>query len=94
MSGINLNNLYKDITSKWGKKNTEGFTKFIEQKTGIEMENVIQTLATKEDLHKVELRLDGKINNVKAGIEKMKFDLIKWVVGLRIAQTILMLTLK
>lgn len=91
---MNLNNLYKNLTSKWGKRNAEGLTTSIEQKTDIEMEKIIQTLATKEDLHKVEIRLDGKINNVRVGMEKMKFDLIKWVVGLWIAQTILMLTLK
>ncbi|GAB6141001.1 hypothetical protein JCM14076_17300 [Methylosoma difficile] len=36
-------------------------------------------LATKQDLRELELRLEAKINNIK-------FDLVKWIAGMLLAQ--------
>jgi hypothetical protein len=50
------------------------------------MEGMAQIFATKEDLHKVELKLEQKINETKV-------DLIQWMITLWIAQTVLVLSL-
>nr|VFK17508.1 MAG: Protein of unknown function (DUF1640) [Candidatus Kentron sp. LPFa]VFK62789.1 MAG: Protein of unknown function (DUF1640) [Candidatus Kentron sp. UNK]VFK70641.1 MAG: Protein of unknown function (DUF1640) [Candidatus Kentron sp. UNK] len=51
-----------------------------------------QKLATRADLRELELRLDAKIATVKAEIATVKYDLLKWIVGLLIAQTALIFT--
>jgi hypothetical protein len=55
-------------------------------KKRIKMDNMYQTFATKDDLHKVELKLEQKISEVK-------YDLIKWMITLLIGQTALLLSL-
>jgi hypothetical protein len=94
MGVMEIKKLYGSIASKWGKRSAENLTTFIEHKTRLEMENKSQTLATKDDLHKVEIKLELKISELKIEMGKMKFDLIKWIITLWIAQTIMMFTLK
>jgi len=57
------------------------------------METIAQIFATKDDLHKVELKLEQRINGVEEKINQTKFDLIKWMITLWIAQTVLFLIL-
>jgi hypothetical protein len=53
-------------------------------KKRIKRDIMSETFATKEDLHRVELKLEGKISEVK-------YDLIKWMITLLIGQTALLL---
>lgn len=53
-------------------------------KRRVKIDIMNETFATKEDLHKVELKLEGKISEVK-------YDLIKWMITLLIGQTALLL---
>jgi hypothetical protein len=55
-------------------------------KKRVKMDIMNETFATKEDLHKVELKLEGKISEVK-------YDLIKWMITLLIGQTALLLSI-
>ena len=43
-------------------------------------------LATKADLRELELRLEARLAALHRDIEAMKADLLKWVIGLFIAQ--------
>lgn len=43
-------------------------------------------LATQADLREMELRLDARFTAVHRDIEAMKADLLKWLIGLLIAQ--------
>jgi hypothetical protein len=52
-----------------------------------------QIFATKDDLHKVEHKFELGISGVEEKINQTKFDLIKWMVTLWIAQTVLFLSL-
>jgi hypothetical protein len=43
-------------------------------------------LATQADLREMELRMDARFTSLHRDIEAMKADLLKWVIGLFIAQ--------
>ncbi|MBQ4133046.1 MAG: DUF1640 domain-containing protein [Desulfovibrionaceae bacterium] len=72
-------------TLKYSKRLQElGFTR--EQAEGfaeIQSEIVSEGLATKNDLH-------TEIQSVRAEIQAVKFDLLKWMIGLAFAQMALM----
>lgn len=68
------------------------------------MENNLKLLATKEDLFKVEQKLDQKIEikfselkadiaNIKAEVGHIKFDLLKWVITLWVTNALMILGL-
>jgi len=61
------------------------------------LETNLGELATKEDLrHEIsDLRkdMDARFVGVDAKLEKMKFELLKWMIGLLVAQTGLLLAL-
>ena len=48
-------------------------------------------LATKGDLRELELRLKAEIESARTQVEAVKFDLLKWIVGLIGLQTIAIL---
>ncbi|CAK0743386.1 DUF1640 domain-containing protein [Gammaproteobacteria bacterium] len=49
-------------------------------------ESLDTTLATKADVDRVERKLEHVENNLKADIAELKYDLLKWIVGLALAQ--------
>ena len=63
--------LYELLKAKLGEKEAEAFVHILEQKVDDKFEDAKQTLATKEDI----ARLDIKIAETKV-------DLIKWMVAL------------
>ena len=67
--------LYELLKAKLGEKEAESFVHILEQKVDDKFEDANKTLATKEDV----ARLDIKIAETKV-------DLIKWMVGFWIAQ--------
>jgi hypothetical protein len=67
--------LYELLKAKLGEKEAEAFVHILEKKVDDKFEDAKQTLATKEDI----ARLDIKIAETKV-------DLIKWMVGFWIAQ--------
>ncbi|NCA21821.1 MAG: hypothetical protein EBS86_11885, partial [Crocinitomicaceae bacterium] len=67
--------LYELLKAKLGEKEAEAFVHILEQKVDDKFEDANKTLATKEDV----ARLDIKI-------AETKIDLIKWMVGFWIAQ--------
>lgn len=46
--------------------------------------------ATKGDLRETELRLQAEIEKVRAEIQKIKFDLLKWQIGIAFATIVIM----
>ncbi|TAN50511.1 MAG: DUF1640 domain-containing protein [Methylococcaceae bacterium] len=52
-------------------------------------ESASYTLATKQDIHDVRM----EIRDVRAEIERSKYDLIKWMAGLLLAQAAVVATL-
>lgn len=84
--GIELFNIFAET---WGKEKAQVAIKDIESI----IDSKKQELATKGDLREVELRLTKEIEAVKLEVEKVRSSLIKWVVGLVIAQTSITVTL-
>jgi hypothetical protein len=60
--------LYRLLTEKLGNDTTEAMFKYIDNKTERSVEATIKTLATKDDLAKVNLDLSNKIG-----------DMMKWM---------------
>lgn len=81
--------LFSIFSETWGKEKAQVVVKDIE--TMIDSEK--QKLTTKGDLREVELRLTKEIEAVKLEVEKVRSSLIKWVVGIVIAQTSITVTL-
>ena len=71
--------LYELLKAKLGEKEAEAFVHILEKKVDDKFDDAKQTIATKEDLARVEGRLETKIAETKV-------DLIKWMVGFWIAQ--------
>jgi hypothetical protein len=72
MSVVSLTKLYDLLSIKVGKEAAENLTTFIEHKIKDELDTKSQVLATKEDLLKLESKLDLRISETKV-------DLIKWI---------------
>ena len=47
----------------------------------------LDELATKRDLKELELTLESRLVDVRRDIEAMKAELLKWIIGLLLAQT-------
>jgi len=60
--------LYKLLTEKLGNDTTEAMFKYIDNKTERSVEATIKTLATKDDIAKVNLDLSNRMS-----------DMIKWM---------------
>jgi hypothetical protein len=65
--------LYKLLTEKLGDSTTEAMFKYIDNKTERSVEASIKTLATKDDLAKVNLDLSNRMSDM------MKWMFIFWV---------------
>jgi hypothetical protein len=65
--------LYKLLTEKLGNDTTEAMFKYIDNKTERSVEATIKTLATKDDLAKVNLDLSNRMSDL------MKWMFIFWV---------------
>lgn len=48
-------------------------------------ESLRKELATKGDLREIELRLQAEIEKVRAEVQKTKYDLLKWQLGIGLA---------
>jgi hypothetical protein len=64
--------LYELLKAKLGEKEAEAFVHILEKKVDDKFDDAKQTIATKEDLARVEGRLETKIAETKA-------ELIKWM---------------
>ena len=72
MSSISIIKLYDLLTAKVGRESAENLTSYIEEKIKDEVDNKLQSLATKEDLTRSISSLDIKISETKS-------DLIRWM---------------
>ena len=94
---LSIMRIYDDLSSKLGKESTENLILLIEQKVNSGMENNLKLLATKEDLYKVEQKLETKFSELKTDIANsigdIKFDVLKWVITLWITNTLMILGL-
>jgi hypothetical protein len=68
MTTISITKLYDLLTAKVGKETAENLTSYIEEKIKNEVENKSQTLATKDDVAKLDIK-----------ISETKSELIKWM---------------
>jgi hypothetical protein len=50
-------------------------------------------LATKGDLRELELRIDTRFEKVRTDMTDLKFELLKWMIGLAIVQVGLLITI-
>lgn len=80
--------LYRLLTEKLGNDTTEAMFKYIDNKTERSVEATIKTLATKDDLAKVNLDLSNKIGDM------MKWMFIFWVGQVGATLAIILLFLK
>jgi hypothetical protein len=87
MNTPTFSKLQEILSTKLGSDTLEALSYFIEHKINLEMKNNPRSLATKEDISRVELK-----------IVDAKFDLIRWIFGFGIAlslvETILVLFLR
>lgn len=67
--------LFELLKAKFGEKEAEAFVEILEKRVDSKFEEARQTLATKEDLAKLQSHLEGKIN-----------DLLKWIIVMWITQ--------
>ncbi len=67
--------LYELLKAKLGTEEAEAFVEILENKVNAKFDAAKQTLATKEDIAKLE-----------AKISESKVDMIKWMVGFWLAQ--------
>ncbi|GHT97164.1 hypothetical protein AGMMS49545_23700 [Betaproteobacteria bacterium] len=56
-------------------------------------ESINKAIDNRYAIHSKELATRGDIEQVRAEVEKTKNDIIKWVIGLFIAQTALLMTI-
>ena len=66
--------LFQILKEKLGEKEAEALVGFVDAKLKENNENNLKILATKEDLAKLEGKLDTKISEVKV-------EIIKWLFG-------------
>ena len=67
--------LYELLKAKIGDKEAEAFVTLVETRVDKKFEDAKETLATKEDLAKLQSHLEGKIN-----------DLLKWLIVMWVTQ--------
>lgn len=75
---ISLIQLFQILKEKLGDKEAEALVSFVDGKLRENNENNLRILATKEDLAKLEGKLDTEISDVKS-------EIIKWVFGFFVA---------
>ncbi len=75
ISDIRLYNLLK---SKYGEKDAEGSVSLIKDEVHSNFEAKKDLLATKEDLHALELKLTQEISKVRVEVAQTKASLILW----------------
>jgi hypothetical protein len=80
--------LYKLLTEKLGNDTAEAMFKYIDNKTERSVEATIKTLATKDDLAKVNIDLSQKIN------DSVKWMFIFWIGQVGATLAIILLFLK
>ncbi len=81
MAEISITKLYSLLSEKVGKETAESLTDYVESKIKYEVEHKSDTLATKQDLAKLEIKLTEKFLEGKA-------DTIKWMFIFWIGQVI------
>lgn len=81
MGVISITRLYDKLTGKLGKETSEDLTNFIDNKINQSMESLKNIFATKEDIAKLETKLDGKIKETKS-------EMIKWMFAFWVGQMI------
>jgi len=84
--------LYILLSDQLGNDTTEAMFKYIDNKTERAVEATIKTLATKEDLAKVNQDLSDKISESKA--DNVKWMFIFWIGQVATTTAIIMLFLK
>jgi hypothetical protein len=91
MSAISLTWLYERLSIKFGKETAENITSYIETKINDDLENKVQTLATKEDLSKVELKISDLEIRLSNKISDSKSDILRWIISMWITLILMML---
>src|SRR5688572_12299944 len=90
MRAISITQLYEMLSIKMGKEAAENLTTYIDNKITQDLENKSQTLATKEDLSRLELRITEKFNEQISQVKEMitgtkdligetKVQFIRWI---------------
>lgn len=74
--------LYNILRSKIGESEAKTLVEFVEQKVQSKLKEEMNSFATKEDIHLLELK-----------IEKVRSDLIKWMFVFLAGQTGLIITI-
>ena len=74
--------LYNILRSKIGESEAKTLVEFVEQKVQSQLKEDMNSFATKEDIHLLELK-----------IEKVRSDLIKWMFVFLAGQTGLIITI-
>ena len=74
--------LYDILRSKIGESEAKTLVEFVEQKVQSQLKEEMNSFATKEDIHLLELK-----------IEKVRSDLIKWMFVFLAGQTGLIITI-
>jgi hypothetical protein len=74
MNTPTFSKLQEILSTKLGSDTLEALSYFMEHKINLEMKNNPRSLATKEDISRVELK-----------IVDAKFDLIRWIFGFGLA---------
>lgn len=77
MNALSIAKLYEVLVPKLGKEAVQGLITFNETTIKSELENNIKQLATKEDLAKLESKLETRIGESK--VEMIRWMFIFWV---------------
>jgi hypothetical protein len=83
MSAISITRLYDMLSAKMGKETVEHLTTYIDNKTTQDLEKKCETLATKEDLSRLELKITEKFNEqislLKDLMGDTKVQFFRWI---------------
>ena len=86
MSTTSITEVYEHLDASLGKETAKKLTTFIVCEIDEKFELNMKTLATKEDLSNLEVKLENKIN-------EFKIDIIKWMFGFWITVIIMFIGL-
>lgn len=86
MGTVTIMKTYDDLSLKLGKESTENLILLIEEKIRTDMENILKLMvtkeefhnawsATKEDIHKLDQKLESKFSELKTDIGNVKIDI-------------------
>ena len=97
MSTMFLTKLYNSFVKNLGQETANALVKYVDYKFEKDMQNKAQNFATKEELYNSKLSFKEDLYNakveLKGDIHKTKVDLIKWIITLWIAQSIMIIGL-